>query len=110
MGFETTSKETVVLLTHNVRNGEHPNVWQAVVYCPVSVFARKFGITDEMPKHILISGGAGFIGSHVANELLEHGYRVRVLDSLVPQVHGPDRRRPDYLSNEVELVVGDIRE
>ena len=63
-----------------------------------------------MPKHILITGGAGFIGSHVANELLSKGYRVRVLDSLVPQVHGPERQRPSYLSPEVELIAGDIRD
>ena len=63
-----------------------------------------------MAKRILITGGAGFIGSHLADELLEHGYRVRVLDSLSPQVHGPSRTRPDYLSPEVELMVGDIRD
>jgi len=63
-----------------------------------------------MNKSILITGGAGFIGAHVANELLAHGYKVRALDNLVPQVHGPDRKRPDYLSNEVELLVGDVRE
>src|SRR6266481_563131 len=63
-----------------------------------------------MPKHILITGGAGFIGAHVANELLAQKYTVRALDSLIPQVHGPDRKRPAYLSREVELVVGDIRD
>lgn len=63
-----------------------------------------------MTKHILITGGAGFIGSHVADELLQHGYRVRALDSLVPQVHGPDQLRPDYLNPDVELVVGDVRD
>ena len=36
-----------------------------------------------MGKQILITGGAGFIGAHVAKELLSHGYRVRALDSLV---------------------------
>lgn len=60
-------------------------------------------------KLVLIPGGAGFIGAHVANELLEHGYEVRVLDAMVPQVHGPDQRRPSYLSAEVELIRGDIR-
>src|SRR5579885_2740059 len=63
-----------------------------------------------MGKHVLITGGAGFIGAHVANELLAHGYRVRALDSLVPQVHGPERKRPPYLNREVELLVGDIRD
>ena len=63
-----------------------------------------------MREQILITGGAGFIGSHLANELLNYGYRVRVLDNLCPQVHGPDRRRPSYLSPEVELQVGDVRD
>ena len=47
-----------------------------------------------MTENILITGGAGFIGAHVANELLEFGYTVRALDALVPQVHGPSRERP----------------
>ncbi len=62
-----------------------------------------------MRKRVLITGGAGFIGSHLADELLKHGYRVRVLDCLCPQVHGQRRTRPDYLDEEVELVVGDVR-
>src|SRR5581483_9134580 len=61
-------------------------------------------------KNILITGGAGFIGSHVSKELLSHGYRVRALDNLSPQVHGPERKRPEYLASEVELIVGDIRD
>lgn len=60
-------------------------------------------------KNVLITGGAGFIGSHLAEELLRHGYRVRVLDNLSPQVHGDSRRRPDYLHPEVELIPEDIR-
>jgi dTDP-L-rhamnose 4-epimerase len=57
---------------------------------------------------VLITGGAGFIGSHVADELLRAGYRVRALDSLVEQVHS-DEKRPEYLAGEVELVSGDVR-
>jgi dTDP-L-rhamnose 4-epimerase len=63
-----------------------------------------------MRGRILITGGAGFIGSHLADELLEHGYRVRSLDDLSEQVHGPGASRPAYLSPEVELVEGDIRD
>jgi len=61
-------------------------------------------------RRVLITGGAGFIGSHLADELLAHGYRVRALDSLVPAVHGEDRARPDHLAPEVELVQGDVRD
>ena len=41
-----------------------------------------------MPEFVLITGGAGFIGRHLSAELLRRGYRVRVLDSLIEQVHG----------------------
>jgi dTDP-L-rhamnose 4-epimerase len=58
---------------------------------------------------ILITGGAGFIGSHLADELLARGYRVRVLDSLVEQVH-ESGSRPAYLDRSVELAVGDVRD
>src|SRR3954451_22982492 len=63
-----------------------------------------------MRKHILITGGAGFIGAHTANELLAHGYRVRALNNLAPQVHGPDVRRPSYLNTDIEFITGDIRD
>jgi dTDP-L-rhamnose 4-epimerase len=60
--------------------------------------------------HVLITGGAGFVGSHLADELLEHGYRVRVLDTLDAQVHGDAISRPLYLDPEVEVVRGDVRD
>jgi len=63
-----------------------------------------------MAERILITGGAGFVGSHLADELLAHGYRVRVLDNLSPQVHGVNRRRPEYLASDAELIVGDVRD
>ena len=63
-----------------------------------------------MGKLVLITGGAGFIGSHLADELLSRGYKVRVLDSLSPQVHGPDRERPEYLADDVEFHLGDVRD
>jgi len=62
------------------------------------------------PETVLITGGAGFIGSHTADHLLAAGYRVRVIDSLIPQVHGKDRRVPAYLNSEVELQIGDVRD
>jgi dTDP-L-rhamnose 4-epimerase len=63
-----------------------------------------------MSKKVLITGGAGFIGSHLADELLDQGYQVRVLDNLAPQVHGPHRQRPAYLNSEVEFIAGDVRD
>lgn len=58
----------------------------------------------------LITGGAGFIGSHLADMLIERGYQVRALDNLDPQVHGEGSLRPDYLHPSVELMVGDVRD
>jgi dTDP-L-rhamnose 4-epimerase len=58
---------------------------------------------------VLITGGAGFIGSHLADHLLAEGHDVRALDSLDAQVH-PTGERPDYLDPAVELQVGDVRD
>jgi len=62
-----------------------------------------------LSERILITGGAGFIGSHLARRLLGDGHEVRALDRLDPQVH-PERERPAYLEDEVELIVGDVRD
>jgi dTDP-L-rhamnose 4-epimerase len=56
--------------------------------------------------HVLITGGAGFIGSHVVEAALAAGYRVRVLDSLLPAVH---RTEPDIPSG-VDFLRGDVRD
>src|SRR4051794_41363372 len=53
---------------------------------------------------VLVTGGAGFIGSHTAEALLAAGYRVRVLDLLCPDVHA----LAPVLPADVELVVGDV--
>ena len=63
-----------------------------------------------MGKRVLITGGAGFIGSHLADLFLENGYSVRAYDNLEPQVHGEGAGRPAYLNDDVELVVGDVRD
>jgi dTDP-L-rhamnose 4-epimerase len=62
-----------------------------------------------LKKRVLVTGGAGFIGSHLADELLSAGYSVRALDNLSPQVHGDGGRRPAYLEPDVDLMVGDVR-
>ena len=62
-----------------------------------------------MPDSILITGGAGFIGSHLTRALLEKGHRVRVLDSLIDQVH-PGGEPPADFPKDAELVVGDVRD
>jgi len=57
--------------------------------------------------HVLVTGGAGFIGSHFIDRLLAAGHDVRVLDSLDPQVH---TGWPDYLAADVERIEGDVRD
>lgn len=58
--------------------------------------------------HVLVTGGAGFIGSHTAKELLDAGYEVRILDSLSPDIHAPDTW-PNWLAENVERIQGDVR-
>ncbi len=62
-----------------------------------------------MPGTILITGGAGFIGSYVAASLLASGHTVRILDSLIEQVHPPAGPR-NKLLDEVEFFHGDVRD
>lgn len=59
---------------------------------------------------VLVTGGAGFIGSHLVDGLLERGHEVVVFDSLDGQVHGPDGVKPGYLSKEATFVRGDVRD
>jgi dTDP-L-rhamnose 4-epimerase len=63
-----------------------------------------------MSERILITGGAGFIGSHLAGELVDRGYKVRILDRLDPQVHGEEAGWPARLPEEVECRRGDVRD
>src|SRR6476469_5054915 len=61
-----------------------------------------------MAKNILITGGAGFVGSHLADALLAAGHSVRIFDNLTNQVHY--HGIPEYLPEEAEFVDGDVRD
>lgn len=57
--------------------------------------------------NVLVTGGAGFIGSHLVDELVDQGHRVRVLDMLVSQVHG-ENAEPKHVNPAAEFVRGDV--
>ncbi|MFW6093756.1 MAG: NAD-dependent epimerase/dehydratase family protein [Pseudomonadota bacterium] len=62
-------------------------------------------------KRVLITGGAGFIGSHVSERLLRDGWQVRILDCLEPQVHGGgESALPPQVRDEVEMRRADLRD
>src|SRR3989344_3897568 len=58
-------------------------------------------------KKILVTGGAGFIGSHLVDGLINKGYRVRVLDNLFKQIH-PTGKIPAYFNSKAEFQKGDV--
>jgi len=60
-------------------------------------------------KKVIVTGGAGFIGSHLCDALIENGYKVTVFDNLEPQVH-PGQLIPDYLNKKVNFIKGDVRD
>ncbi|BEP11900.1 NAD-dependent epimerase/dehydratase family protein [Acidothermaceae bacterium B102] len=59
---------------------------------------------------VLVTGGAGFIGSHVVEQLLDSGCQVRILDLLLPLAHGEGAMPPAYLDPRAEFVLGDVRD
>jgi dTDP-L-rhamnose 4-epimerase len=61
------------------------------------------------PSSVLVTGGVGFIGSHLVDRLLADGARVRVLDNLDPLAH-PSGELPAHVSSEAEVVLGDLRD
>jgi dTDP-L-rhamnose 4-epimerase len=60
--------------------------------------------------NILITGGAGFIGSYVCKALLKNGHHIIVLDNLDPQIHGEKAKWPSYMPIGTENYIGDIRD
>jgi len=65
---------------------------------------------NRVEKHnVLVTGGAGFIGSHLVDELINLGHRVTIIDNLDPQVH-PNRQKPKYLNTGAAFVQADIRD
>jgi len=63
---------------------------------------------DKKYKNILVTGGAGFIGSFLVDKLIKNGYQVRILDNLEEQVH--QQKIPSYLNQNAEFIKGDVRD
>jgi dTDP-L-rhamnose 4-epimerase len=59
-------------------------------------------------KRALVTGGAGLIGSHLADLLLREGWKVRVLDNLEPNTHR--RGKPAWINPAAEFIEGDVRD
>ena len=59
-------------------------------------------------KKVLITGGAGFIGSHVAKILIKEGYEITILDNFLPQIHGDKNNLSEELEGRVKLIIGDV--
>lgn len=64
-------------------------------------------MNNKRYKNILVTGGAGFIGSFLVDELIKLGYQVRILDNLEKQIH--QGKKPKYLNKNAEFIKGDVR-
>lgn len=64
-------------------------------------------MSNKKYNKILVTGGVGFIGSFLADELINRGFHVRILDNLEEQVHGG--QKPKYLNKKAEFIKGDVR-
>lgn len=69
-------------------------------------FKFALAVLHSMKSRILVTGGAGFIGSHTVDLLLAKGYEVRVMDSLQKRVH--PRGKPSYVPRDVEFLTADV--
>lgn len=63
-----------------------------------------------MSERVLVTGGAGFIGSFLVDELIARGHSVRIFDSLEAQVHGLERKLPGHISPSADFMRGDVRD
>ncbi len=63
-----------------------------------------------MSECVLVTGGAGFVGSFLVDELIARGHSVRIFDRLEVQVHGIERRKPGYLNPDADFIWGDVRD
>lgn len=63
-----------------------------------------------MAEKVLVTGGAGFIGSYIVDLLVEKGYDVTIFDNLEPQVHGPSAGIPGYVNKNAHFIQGDVRD
>ncbi len=61
-------------------------------------------------EKVLVTGGAGFIGSHTVDLLIKHGYQAIILDNLEPQVHGKQKTKPEYINKDATFIQHDIQD
>lgn len=80
------------------------------IHIKVLVVSKQTNLTRSQNMRILITGGAGFIGSHTANQLQLAGHEVTVFDSLLPQVHENNTEFPSHLHPSIIKIKGDIRD
>lgn len=59
-------------------------------------------------EKILITGGAGFIGSNIAKKLINEGHQITIFDNFNPQVHGKIKEVPVFLKQNAKVVIGDV--
>jgi len=65
-------------------------------------------VSVQIMRNILITGGAGFIGTNVAAKLIEQGHSITILDNFNPQIHGANRQLPPNLQGKAQLIIGDV--